>query len=82
MKTVTAPLFDRLTANEKKLFLALCEVPDHSIWGYAVNNVMAHPTLTSFNELKRQLKSQAKDNPSLMESIIGRKAFTLLNKKA
>jgi hypothetical protein len=71
-------LFDNLNRTESALFEGLCKVPDNTIWGRAISNVMATPTVKKFRELVKQLKSQAKDNEQVMESILGTKTLQLL----
>lgn len=72
-------LFDTLSNQEARLFTALMKVPDTTLWGLAINRVVEEPTVKKYRELIKQLKSQAKDNPKLMATIIGADTLNLLN---
>jgi len=72
------PLFDNLSRKEARLFEALCGVPDSSLWGKAISDVMKKPTVKKYRELVKQLKSQAKDSETVMISILGESTTKLL----
>lgn len=64
-----------LTTQEQLAFAALQNVHGRSVWHHAINHVLQTKNPDKFRQLISELKSQAFDCPSVMEGIIGEKAF-------
>ena len=74
-------LFDgieKISSDEYRMFQFLLGVESKTLWGIAINNVCNAPDACKFRQLICDLKSQAHDEPAIMQSILGQPAFTHL----
>lgn len=56
---------------DRYIFDLLCEVPNTTFWGQAINMFTKNPSTEKFKELMNSLHSQYKDCPEIMTSIVG-----------
>lgn len=70
-----------LSISEKEFFTSIRDVDaNSSLWGLAISNVATNPEPIRLRTLIRDLKSQQKDQPQIMRSIIGEPGHTILKR--
>lgn len=67
-----------LTNQDIEFINCLKMVPKTSLWGVGIHLVLENPTADRLTELARELRSQALDNPGLLEKILGSRCFQKL----
>jgi hypothetical protein len=68
-----------LSETERKAHALLQKANPDTLWGTAIEQVLATGSPGIFRKLIRELKSQMKDDEEVMTWIIGREAVSLLN---
>ena len=63
--------YDQLSIQELEAIEALENIDKNSIWGIAVEQVIASHSVTRFRAMIADLKSQNADNALVMECILG-----------
>lgn len=63
--------YNKLNTKEKKFLTLLEGVDKESLWGIAVTNVIANPSVFKVRKLICELKSQAHDCEPVMKSVLG-----------
>lgn len=70
---------EKMRIRTNNLIAALAEVSPESIWGKAIHKVLEEPTADKLAQLIRSLKSQNRDCPDIMKSILGASYLAIIN---
>ena len=67
----STPMQAQLSNSEKRVFERLKNVSTESLWGLGIKKAIESGDPDRFLSLIEQLQSQARDNPEVMQKILG-----------